>query len=454
MTTPHDDQSELEFLQVLAAHDSVMAEYAVKVTGEHFFCQYKRALWQEMLKAFLAGEGLTRETARVRFGLTGSGAEGSREHAIHCILVDVFQSIPPMLIPGVCRELYTTLDKMRRLRKAMEATNEIRTAIERRDIGLVERYTESLVHGLSSASDSCGSTVHDVMMEIMEEESTPRTRGLPFSCLPWLSNILGGAQPGALLIIEGRRGSGKSALAGQIAWHISQHERDENGLAAAPVSAFSLELPKKAFVKRLASLEGVRGSYWNNGLMNEYDKRAWSRFIGSEIDRQCFKVYDEFSSIDQIVAQLRLDVMRYGMRVAIVDMIQRVKGDCSQGREQELSGITWDLKEAAKSLNITIIAMSHVNANNVTRGSEDIENHADQVVLISVSETEEGEEQPEHRECLIKIMKNRMGEPDKRCIHHFIGQHMRFVEIKETDEDVGSGKQEQGNNYRRRYSDE
>jgi replicative DNA helicase len=454
MITPHDDETELHLLAELAqSQDSLLPEFAVKLTEEHFFCFHKRTIWRELKADFLAGRQASNVTMRDRLVV---GAAGQTYHEL---LVDVFSILRNATGNlGACREAWNVLEKHRKLRKAMEAADNIKLSIEGRDIEAVQQHTEALVHGLNNTQEQHGKSVKEVALEILDEESErDKERGIPFSCLPWLSRKLGGLQRGSLIVLAGPRGSGKSALAAQILWHAVQHHRDKDGKSACKSSYHSHEMTRKTVVQRLMCLEGVRSSYWSTGLQNPTDQKALSRFIGGrEIDRESLVVYDSLTRIEEVIAQMRLDVMRRGMRVAAVDLIQRVKGDRSQGREQELSGIAWELKSAAMSLGITVIAMSHLNKQLTARGSEDIENHADQMVIIGVGDADETEpgRDAERRRVLLKITKNRGGEPDVRCIHEFIGPHYKFVEIEETDEDIQPRHDYGQSNGRRRYNDE
>jgi replicative DNA helicase len=439
--TPHDDEAELHLLSDIAQNQELMLpEFAVKLTEDHFFCQVKRGIWREMKADFLAGQPINRTAYKDRLCTGGAAAE------TWAIIVDVFGSLRYNTgNVGACRQVFDVLDKHRKLRAALAVSLEINEAIRRNDLETVERGAEVLVHKLSASTVKHGRNVNEILLDIMEEESATKVRGISFG-LPWLTKNIGGFQNGMLTILAGPRGSGKSALGAQMMWHAAQHDKVQ-------CSYHSHEMTDKTVVQRLLSLEGVRSSYWLNGGMNEYDKRSLARFNSREINRTTIVVYETLTRIEEVIAQMRLDVMRRGMKIAVVDLIQRVKGDRSQGREAELSGIAWELKSAALNLGIHIVAMSHLNKQLTARGSEDIENHADHMVIIGV---EEGAEQnAERRRCLFKITKNRGGPSGIRCIHDFIGPHYRFVEVEETDEDLEPPKQESnGNHYRRRYNDE
>jgi len=49
-----------------------------------------------------------------------------------------------------------------------------------------------------------------------------------------------------------------------------------------------------------------------------------------------------------------------------------VRGDKSEGREREVSGVAWELKQLAMMLGITILAPSQLNSELQARESRDV----------------------------------------------------------------------------------
>ena len=187
-----------------------------------------------------------------------------------------------------------------------------------------------------------------------------------------LDSKMGGLQNSDLIIIAGRPGMGKTALATNIAYNIAKawqgevradgHTSTVNG---GIVGFFSLEMSAEQLATRiLAEQTGIPSSTIRRGGITEAD---FEKIRDKTIELQDLKFYvDETGglSIAQLAARARRLKRQRGLDVLVIDYIQLLQGSsrrAQEGRVQEVTEITTGLKALAKELNVPVIALSQLS---------------------------------------------------------------------------------------------
>src|SRR3954470_21598739 len=186
-----------------------------------------------------------------------------------------------------------------------------------------------------------------------------------------LDRMMGGLQPSDLVIIAGRPGMGKTALATNIAFNIARSyegealpdgtHRTKNG---GIIGFFSLEMSSEQLATRvIAEQSGVASYKIRRGDINESD---FYRIIEAARQMQTIPFYIDQTgglSIAQLTARARRLKRQRGLDVLVVDYIQLLSGSRSrsENRVQELTEITTGLKALAKELNVPILALSQLS---------------------------------------------------------------------------------------------
>lgn len=260
--------------------------------------------------------------------------------------------------------------------------------------------------------------VHDKMIDDLYRKG-------PSTGFPWFDKIFGGLLETSLMLFQGRRAIGKSSIARQIAWHAAK--------AGIPTDVFTVEMSKVQYYHGLCCLEGVDSTSFLQKTFAKHELEIMEK-MRSECAHTPLRLHEDATHVDEVVNRMQIAKSKRDTRLFVVDMPQRLTGDKKNGREQELSGIFWELKNAAKALNATVLAPVHMNAQLIARGSEDIENHADQIVIMAASKDEPTPMDRWSKKVLIKCTKNRYGPDGGRCLFHLIGKHMQFEEVEENME--------------------
>src|SRR5499427_31895 len=187
-----------------------------------------------------------------------------------------------------------------------------------------------------------------------------------------LDRMMGGLQQSDLIILAGRPGMGKTALATNIGYNIARAWRGEvkpdghtitvNG---GIVGFFSLEMSAEQLATRIiAEQTGIPSNKIRRGLIGESD---FENIKDISIELQSLPFYvDETGglSIGQLAARARRLKRQRGLDLLVIDYIQLLQGSTrrsSENRVQEITEITTRLKALAKELNIPILALSQLS---------------------------------------------------------------------------------------------
>ncbi|HWX83995.1 MAG TPA: replicative DNA helicase [Xanthobacteraceae bacterium] len=187
-----------------------------------------------------------------------------------------------------------------------------------------------------------------------------------------LDSRMGGLQPSDLIILAGRPGMGKSALATNIAYNVAKawagEVRADGHMATVNggiIGFFSLEMSAEQLATRIISEQtGIPSNKIRRGAIDEGD---FERIKDVSIELQSLPFYvDETGglSIGQLAARARRLKRQRGLDLLVVDYIQLLQGTSrrsSENRVQEITEITTRLKALAKELNIPILAISQLS---------------------------------------------------------------------------------------------
>src|SRR6188474_3603800 len=186
-----------------------------------------------------------------------------------------------------------------------------------------------------------------------------------------LDTKMGGLQASDLIIVAGRPGMGKTALATNIAYNIAKAHRAEvqvdgtmKSVNGGIVGFFSCEMSAEQLATRiLAEQTSIASSMIRRGGISEAD---FEKIRDYSIELQSLPLYvDETGglSISQLTARARRLKRQKGLDMIVIDYIQLLQGSGkkSDNRVQEVTEITTGLKALAKELNVPILALSQLS---------------------------------------------------------------------------------------------
>src|SRR2546421_4923585 len=187
-----------------------------------------------------------------------------------------------------------------------------------------------------------------------------------------VDRMMGGLQHSDLVILAGRPGMGKSALATNIAYNIAKSWRGEvrpdgrtESVNGGIVGFFSLEMSAPQLCNRIISQQTNIPSH--RIRRGEIDPTDFDRIAQMAREMETIPLYiDETGgiSIAQLTARARRLKRQRGLDLLVIDYIQLLTGSSrksNESRVQEVTEITTGLKALAKELNVPILALSQLS---------------------------------------------------------------------------------------------
>ena len=181
-----------------------------------------------------------------------------------------------------------------------------------------------------------------------------------------IDELTSGFQSGDFIVIGGRPGMGKTALALNIAQHVAVDLKE-------PIAVFSLEMAKEQLAMRMLCSESmVNSSHVRKGFISKQDWPKLTNAAGRLADAPIF--IDDSSAITVLEVRAkarRLKMERGGLSLVVVDYLQLMRSrGVFERREQEISDISRSLKALAKELKVPVVALSQLNRAVEQRGEK------------------------------------------------------------------------------------
>jgi replicative DNA helicase len=183
-----------------------------------------------------------------------------------------------------------------------------------------------------------------------------------------IDGLLGGLQASDLLILAGRPGMGKTALAVNMAFNAARvYVRDtqvgEENTAGAPILFFSLEMAAQQLAARVLSQHAELEMYKiRNGKFSESE---WEKFVLAMQELSTLPLYIDDTggiSIAQIAARARRMKREKKIGVIVIDYLQLIEpSKRAENRVQEITEVTKGLKNLAKELDVPVLALSQLS---------------------------------------------------------------------------------------------
>ena len=202
-----------------------------------------------------------------------------------------------------------------------------------------------------------------IEMATMAMKSDQGIVGVPTG-LTDLDEKLGGLHKSDLVILAGRPGMGKTALATNIAYHAAQNllSRQEK----SSIAFFSLEMSSEQLSTRILSEQArIKSDDIRRGKVTENEI---NRYIETSRNIYNLPLYiDETPAITISTLSNRARRMKrlFGLSLIVVDYIQLMRAPSSSNRSdnrvQEVSEITQGLKALAKELKVPVLALSQLS---------------------------------------------------------------------------------------------
>lgn len=379
--TTYSVEVEQELLGAILKDNSLLEKVSEFLRPEHFYLPINQLIYSYIVKFIF--EGLIASPATLKYMLEAETIfqESNGENYLQELITNVVTTIN---VSYHGKEIFN-LSRRRALIKelgerAVQAQNEISEPID----NIIHSLEATLDHisdkGIvNSQPEKISIISHKTVENIKEIINQDRVNGISSGFIGIDAN-LGGLHNSDLIILAGRPGMGKSAIATNIATKAANkirlaHNKDREKHKNNHIVIFSLEMSGEELAMRiLCENAGFSPSKIRKGY-NVGNKELEQIKEANEFISELPIIIDDspYMSISQIRQRTRKIKNNYGLAMIIIDYLQLLNADRksnnSDNRVYEISEISRGLKNLAKEMNVPVIALSQLN-----RKSEDREN--------------------------------------------------------------------------------
>ena len=383
---PHNLEAEKAVLGSMLLDPNFCDDVALVVRPEDFYADAHRKLFAHMIAMRDEGQRIdvTLLTERLRqagdFEAVG-GAAG---------LAEVAQSVA---VPAHAVYYGRIVRDKSTLRSLIHASSEIlRDAYDpsQEPRELMSQAEEKIfaVHDQRSYDQVSG--IHDVLIEafqLIDRRVQGSPTGIPSGFMD-LDRLTGGLHDSELVVLAARPSMGKSALATNIADHVSVNV----GITTLLVS---LEMSRLELAQRMLCAQGkINGNKFRNGYLSAADREKLVE-ASSRLDKARLFIDDTPSrTVTDIAACARRLKRREKLGLLVIDYLQLIEPDNPRDpRQEQVARIARRLKMMSRELDIPVLCLAQLNRQaeqsrdnkprlNHLRESGAIEQDADVVMFV------------------------------------------------------------------------
>ena len=297
--------------------------------------------------------------------------------------------------------------------------NIIFTEIEKVKKDLFTKNAEELLIDLENIREKTvaitkDKTAKDGLSSAINTLMNPQSEKVLKTGIKAIDDIIYGIQPNNYVVIGGRPGGGKTAIALQIA--------ENNMKYGKKVLYVSLEMNLEEIDVRMLLTQSANNrknfADAGTGTVDSKKMKQISYGIGKTGEMQMI-VVDDINEHKTIIQKIKSNILRNHVDLIVIDYIGLiVPSTKSYSREREVAEISRDLKLLTKDYKVPIICLTQLNrdasegepSSASIRESDALLNDANKVLLLwrDEAETEDGT-------CLLncKVVKNREGKTGK-----------------------------------------
>jgi len=338
---PYDNLLEQKVLGAMLFGGESCAHVFEVFSAHMMYSDLHSAIYEEIERQILSGVNVNAETV------------ASRMPAHRQYICDVAFSV--ISWQGI-EELTKTLKDLWRKREMIRFSVQLREMSEGCDPDEMTSFMEDFVIDLHSKQKSSnlnhiGASMSDTLRKferIMAGELVGMSTGVPV-----LDKLLMGLEADRLYVLGGRGGTGKTALAMEVARRCG-----------GKVAFFSLEMGKAELIERFVCSEsGIQNRQMRYSDSLTRNQKQIMDSMGALSLKDIWIDDTPGTTVERLVSSCRVQKMKSGLDLIIVDYLQYLKLENSKrmNRYEVVSTVSHKLKEAAKILHTPILALSALN---------------------------------------------------------------------------------------------
>ena len=436
---PVDTASEMIVLGYLLSAKQPLAQlYATPLDAEDFGSHVHAAIFDILDGQFKAGAKRANLTALCQHMAKSPACRGTDAKATikaltghHYGLELTQEAVGKLKAVSIRRAVIAALTAQ--LAKCADPTADIREIISDTMRPLAEATTTRSEKRVVDQMQATTEAWQEIMTAV-EHKGECMGIATPFLKLNWLTS---GLYLGDYGILAGRPGTGKTAMALNLAYHAA--------MRGNPVLFFSLEMPRAQLLKRMIAtkLRIDARKFRGIGRFTPEEMATLDSQAMDEIAALPIRHYD-FPAIKphQLRAVCQAETQSHGIKLVIVDYVGLVHPEKRTGqRHLDVGEVSETLRCTAKELGVHVLALAQMNRNidsanrdpvlSDLRESGNLEQDTDNVWFLHNGEG--GQDGDALKPIVLKVAKNRHG-PEGRVKLWFEREFLSFQEQVEVED--------------------
>lgn len=355
---PHSLEAERSVLGSMLMDEEAIETASEMIKEEDFYSRQYGVLFQAMVDMHASGTAVDPVTLQSRLQEMNLPPEASSNE----LLAGLIAEVPTSANIKSYAEIVSRKSVLRRLIRANE---EISTAcyVEKDDLSVILDSAEKKIFDITQKQNiSDFVPVRQIVLNAIDKiEKASRIEGNITGLSTGFTDLdsrTAGFQPADFILIAARPSMGKTALALNIAEHLTMKEN-------RCVAIFSLEMSKEQLMNRLFSMEShIDAQKIRTGDLSDDE---WADLIDSaSLLGESRLIIDDTPAITvpELRSKCRRYKMEFGLSMVIVDYLQLMSGTggrAGDSRQQEISDISRALKALARELDVPIVALSQLS---------------------------------------------------------------------------------------------
>lgn len=355
-TPPQNIEAEQAVLGAVFVNPDALVEAQEFITADDFYRRAHQIIFQAMVDLNDAGEGIDPITLKNQL---------EKQNQLENIggisyLADLAVAVPTAANVSYYAKIVQEKAVLRRLIKA--ATKIVTNSYQQDgDLTALLDDAEQEIMNVSEQRNTEGfKPISDVLNTALEQidhlyKNHDDITGLPTGYRD-LDKMTAGLQEDELIIIAARPAVGKTAFALNIAQNVGT-KTDKT------VALFSLEMSAESLVNRMVCAEGsIDASHLRTGQLSDEEWQNLIVAMGSLSKASIYIDDTPGNKMSEIRAKCRRLAKEKGnLGLIVVDYLQLIEGSNKESRQQEVSGISRQLKKLAKELRVPVIALSQLS---------------------------------------------------------------------------------------------